>query len=293
MRHAACLALAVSASAALAAPGRIVVNADEWTLSNSGDWSAAGCTAFAPNIAAFLTGMPSGASMMVYSENFGLTGSILALAMLNAGHAWTVGNAQPFTLNLLMQYDAVFVGGRVSAADPDPQVLIDYVNAGGNVFIMGGCGYTGGYDGNPVVEAAAWNPFLNTFGLAFSTAYDAGSGSFNPVDTDHPIFAGVDALYQSVGQGIIDLDPDDAAAVTFLNFIVNQDETRGRYAVYDANACPADLAAPFGVLNFFDFSAFIGFYNSQNPAADFAPPAGEFNFFDVSAFLAAYNAGCP
>jgi hypothetical protein len=293
VRTALCIVLAAS-STALAAPGRIVVNADEWTLSNSGDWSPAGCTAFAPNIAAFLTGMPSGASMMVYSENFGLTGSILALAMIDAGHAWTVGNAQPFTLGLLMQYDAVFVGGRVSAADPDPQVLIDYVNAGGNVFIMGGCGYTGGYDGNPVVEAAAWNPFLNAFGLAFSTAYDAGSGSFNPDDTDHPIFAGVDALYQSVGQGIIDLDPDDAAAVTFLNFIVNQDETRGRYAVYDgANACPADLAAPFGTLNFFDVSAFLALYNAHDPAADLAAPFGAWNFFDVSAFLAAYNAGCP
>jgi hypothetical protein len=62
----------------------------------------------------------------------------------------------------------------------------------------------------------------------------------------------------------------------------------------DCNApCPADLAPPFGVLNFFDVSAFIAAYNSQNPAADFAAPFGVFNFFDVSAFIAAYNAGCP
>ena len=57
--------------------------------------------------------------------------------------------------------------------------------------------------------------------------------------------------------------------------------------------CPADLAPPFGTLNFFDVSAFIAAYNSQNPAADFAAPFGVFNFFDVSAFIAAYNAGCP
>ena len=55
----------------------------------------------------------------------------------------------------------------------------------------------------------------------------------------------------------------------------------------------ADLAEPFGTLNFFDVSAFIAAYNSQNPAADFAAPFGVFNFFDVSAFIAAYNAGCP
>ena len=60
-----------------------------------------------------------------------------------------------------------------------------------------------------------------------------------------------------------------------------------------AQPCPADLAAPFGVLNFFDVSAFLGAYNSQDPVADFAAPFGVFNFFDVSAFLASYNAGCP
>ncbi len=57
--------------------------------------------------------------------------------------------------------------------------------------------------------------------------------------------------------------------------------------------CPADLAEPFGTLNFFDISVFLGAFNTQNPVADFAAPFGEFNFFDVSAFLSAYNAGCP
>lgn len=59
------------------------------------------------------------------------------------------------------------------------------------------------------------------------------------------------------------------------------------------DACPADLAAPFGTLDFFDLSAFLGFFNTQNPAADLAPPIGSFDFFDVSAFLTAFNAGCP
>lgn len=58
-------------------------------------------------------------------------------------------------------------------------------------------------------------------------------------------------------------------------------------------ACPADLAAPFGVLDFFDVSAFITAYSAQDPAADFAAPFGSFDFFDVSAFITAYTAGCP
>lgn len=61
----------------------------------------------------------------------------------------------------------------------------------------------------------------------------------------------------------------------------------------EAPDCPADLAAPFGLLNFFDVSAFLSSYGTQAPEADFAAPLGVWNFFDVSAFLAAYNAGCP
>lgn len=57
--------------------------------------------------------------------------------------------------------------------------------------------------------------------------------------------------------------------------------------------CPADLAAPFGTLDFFDVAAFLTYFSNQNPLADLAAPAGVFNFFDISEFLARYNAGCP
>jgi hypothetical protein len=58
-------------------------------------------------------------------------------------------------------------------------------------------------------------------------------------------------------------------------------------------SCAADLAEPFGVLNFFDVAAFIGLYNAQDPGADLAEPFGVLNFFDVAAYIGAYNAGCP
>ena len=54
----------------------------------------------------------------------------------------------------------------------------------------------------------------------------------------------------------------------------------------------ADLAEPFGELNFFDVSAFLSAYNAQDSAADINND-GAFNFFDVSGFLSLYNAGCP
>ncbi|MEM9372541.1 MAG: GC-type dockerin domain-anchored protein [Planctomycetota bacterium] len=59
------------------------------------------------------------------------------------------------------------------------------------------------------------------------------------------------------------------------------------------DGCSADLAEPFGELNFFDVAAFIGLYNAGDPAADLAEPFGSLNFFDISAYIAAFNAGCP
>jgi uncharacterized membrane protein len=57
-----------------------------------------------------------------------------------------------------------------------------------------------------------------------------------------------------------------------------------------ALTCDADLNGD-GVLNFFDVSNFIGFFNAQDPSAD-VDDNGLFNFFDVSAYIALYNKGC-
>lgn len=55
---------------------------------------------------------------------------------------------------------------------------------------------------------------------------------------------------------------------------------------------PADLAEPFGVLNFFDVSAFLSAFSAQSADADINND-GIWNFFDVSAFLTAFSGGCP
>tara|TARA_R110002111_G_scaffold161463_1_gene227870 strand:- start:1159 stop:3600 length:2442 start_codon:yes stop_codon:yes gene_type:complete len=57
--------------------------------------------------------------------------------------------------------------------------------------------------------------------------------------------------------------------------------------------CEADLAEPFGTLNFFDISTFISLFVSGDPGADFAAPFGTLNFFDVSAFINTFSSGCP
>ncbi len=57
--------------------------------------------------------------------------------------------------------------------------------------------------------------------------------------------------------------------------------------------CPADLAAPFGQLDFSDVAAFLTAFGSMDPAADLAEPFGSYDFSDVSAFLVAFASGCP
>lgn len=76
-----------------------------------------------------------------------------------------------------------------------------------------------------------------------------------------------------------------------LEYAVSADG--GGVVVTVAPECPADLAAPYGTLNFFDIAAYLGLFNTGSPAADLAAPFGTLNFFDLAAYLALYNGGCP
>jgi len=65
----------------------------------------------------------------------------------------------------------------------------------------------------------------------------------------------------------------------------------GSAYLFNVELCEADINDD-GQLNFFDVSAFLSAFASQDSAADFTND-GAFNFFDVSAFLSAFSAGCP
>lgn len=54
----------------------------------------------------------------------------------------------------------------------------------------------------------------------------------------------------------------------------------------------ADMAQPYGELNFFDISAFLSAYRKADPSADINGD-GEYNFFDISGFLVLFQQGCP
>ncbi len=199
------------------ARGKIVVNNDEWTLSNAGFNNAPDAGQFALNVASWFVGEGPG-NFLVYSTNFGLVQNSLANTMTGAGHTWTVSTAVNFTLPNLLQYDAIFLAGDAA----DNQVLIDYVNAGGNVYLAGGTGI-----GGAVAEAARWNTFLNEFGLEFDPEADYNFiTTVVEIESGHPIFADVTGLYQDRGSNINDLnDPGSTILVA--------EEVGGLYAVYE------------------------------------------------------------
>ncbi len=66
----------------------------------------------------------------------------------------------------------------------------------------------------------------------------------------------------------------------------------GEVQVAGAGCNGADLAEPFGQLDFSDISAFLTAFTSMEAAADLAAPMGQFDFSDVSAFLTLFAGGC-
>lgn len=217
---------AILANTALA--GRIVVNHDEWTLSNPGFSLSPDASIFADNVAQFFTGGGAG-TFHAYSTNFGLNESSLAAALSGAGHTYTTGTGPSFDLAGLQAFDGIFVAGP--AAGLDTAVLADYVNAGGSVYLAGG---TGSF-GSPLAEANFWNSFLNLFGMEFETTFNRLGGSFNVQAEPHAIFNNVDTLYENNGNTVLEL----AAINPNTNIYFD-----GRYAVYDDTISPPAVPVP-------------------------------------------------
>jgi PEP-CTERM motif len=180
---------------AAARAGRIVVNNDEWTTSNTGFTQAgASATTFVENLADFFLGGAGTGNFLAYSTNFSLNESSFAGALTSAGHSLTVSTAITFDLPTLMTYDAVFLALPPTA---DNTVLTNYVNGGGGVYLAGGTGV-----GGATAEADAWNDFLNNFGLQLlGGSYNGVSGNL-AVTGVHPILTGVSSLYYNNGNTV-------------------------------------------------------------------------------------------
>ena len=125
-----------------------------------------------------------------------------------------------------------------------------------------------GWDGQQDILLAGWiaNAGFDFVSNQVVGGLPDGSENLGPRDSD--------------GDGVNDLDFSQIAGDQFVNL--------SQPPVVD---CIADFNND-GLVNFFDVSAFIAAFNSQDPSAD-VNDDGLFNFFDVSDFIAAFNQGCP
>lgn len=174
----------------LAAPAMsstVVVNGDEWTLSDFG-FSEAGSA----NVSAFVSNLVAefGTTLHAYSTNFGFTQPALANAISAAGGTLTTGLGITFDLPTLLTYDGIFLGGNYLSA-AEESILSSYVAGGGNVYIAAGTGA-----GGAAFEAAQWNDFLTEFGIELGSTYTGPSGVI-PVSSSDPLFSGVDQIYSA------------------------------------------------------------------------------------------------
>jgi len=78
------------------------------------------------------------------------------------------------------------------------------------------------------------------------------------------------------------------------DLVVDQDDVNYVLGLLGELGCnDADLAVPYGTLDFSDVIAFLTAFGSMDASADLAPPFGTFDFSDVISFLTAFGAGCP
>jgi len=220
------LGLAFSAAVAAWGPsafaGSIVVDNDEWTLSNSGFASegSANGTAYAQNAARFLTG--GSGSILVYSDNFGLDNTSLQTALTTGGYSVTLDPSlsTPFNEASLSAYRAIFLGGD-TLPTADISSLQTYVNDGGGVYIAAGTGFIGGAAG----EAAQWNSFLNSYGLSLGSPYNGIVGVI-PVVSSSPVLAGVSGLYYNNGNSV---------SATGPGVVITSDGNQGLIGTYSSS----------------------------------------------------------
>ena len=171
----ACLSLAASLHAAT-----VVVSNDEWLFNDAPFFNLTNNDQeFAANLALLLTAGNTGGNCKVKTIQIVESPTSVAYPEFDEGFiAFLQGlgynvptplTAAPSTY-VGQGWDAVLIAGNVATNTAlNDANLIAYVNAGGSVFLEGG---TGDFKGSPALEAAAWNPFLNAYGLAFATKFN-------------------------------------------------------------------------------------------------------------------------
>ena len=184
--------------------GRVILNNDEWTFTDYGfSVAAPSTTTFAKNLASYMNIDGGACNLLVYSNNFGLTGSSLNAALtIGAGCSVTYSTGA-FDLPTLSGFDGVLLAGAQFGYNA--ATLTSYVTSGHSAYIAGGTGL------GPI-EGTAWDSFTDAFGLDFGPSYNGIKGIL-PVTGSNPLLAGVSQLYFNNGNTVSLFGSDPEAEI--------------------------------------------------------------------------------
>ena len=214
----------------MAGEGRVLVSSDEWQLTNQAfALLPDDARQLAENVALWFSGGQPG-SFLAHTDNRAFNESEIAQVMFDEGHQWTVRspNTDPITKPELFTYDAVFLARGPAI---DNQWLLDFVDSGGNVMIAGGADT----DLSNLETPLLWNAFLNPLGIPFFNAIN-GVDEVASVNSNHPVFLGVDQVYTQSTVPIHELDPDDIRTEVIMRY-EGADEVHGMpnfWAAYES-----------------------------------------------------------
>jgi len=202
------------------AQGKVVVSHDEW-FTQSGYFNS-NEQQFVGNVLGFF-GLHSGSSVLLYSSDGFLTNSgFVNFLTANGINVTTDANASSFS-----GYDAVFTEGNGNLTTTGGS-LASYVNAGGNVFDIGGTGV-----GGSVAEAAYNNTFLSYFGLTMAPTYNGISGNVSTTGfAAQGPFGG--ALFTNVSSVYANNGSDVALSATPVSGVTSQVFYSGNAGVFAA-----------------------------------------------------------
>ncbi|WP_235890484.1 PEPxxWA-CTERM sorting domain-containing protein [Sandaracinobacter neustonicus] len=210
----AAFAMAASLSS-IAAAGTLVVSGDEWQLSDSAydpDY-VAGTTAFVNSLATTF----GGTNYLLLTGNVGIPqASLSKLAAQFTSLGKTVSYSATFDLATASGYDAVFHVGQYVASPAD---FAAYVNGGGGAYISLGSGQYG----NPVSEAAHWNPMLAQFGLIAGNSWFTDPGFVKATVVEGP----TTSLLWGYGQTIEKLTPESSSVSYIRATFAGSQQVRG------------------------------------------------------------------
>jgi hypothetical protein len=174
-----------------ASAGRVIVNNDEWTFTDYGfSVATPSTTTFAGNLASYMNIDGGTCNLLVYSDNFGLTGLALKGALTGAGCSVTYSTGA-FDLATLSGFDGVLLAGTQYAYNA--ATLSAFVDSGHSAYIAAGTGIPN--------EHNVWDSFIQPYGFDFGMSYNGIVGDLTVAGGD-PLLAGVSDLYFKNGNTV-------------------------------------------------------------------------------------------